>query len=158
MQDSANPDKNALSPKGLTRSQTITVWVGLIGAAIGCSSWMLAMAGMGKDWMAFGLTAAVDIIMVYVFAKLSLRNPSWRFPLLAAFITIITAHSLGMYWWRYELWRGGGVITPEKLLREKEIITLTIVAMVAIILAQFLLIYFLQANSRKNRAKMRKQL
>jgi glucan phosphoethanolaminetransferase (alkaline phosphatase superfamily) len=158
MGDTSNVEEGRLRPKGLTRSQIITVWVGLAGSAMGCSAWMLAMAGMGGDWMAFGLTAALDVFMVFVFARLSLRHPTWRFPLLAAFIVFITAHCLAMYWWRYEMWRGAGEITPEELLREKEILTMTIVAMIIIVLAQFVVVYLLQANSRRNRKKVSRTL
>lgn len=156
MLDLQNPNNNESRPRPLTRSQVITVWVGLIGAAIGCSAWMLTMAAMGGDWMAFALTVALDILMVFVFARLSLGHPKWRFPLLAVFIILITGHCLGMYWWRYELWRGIGEISPAELVREKKIVTMTIAAMMSIVLAQFVVVYFLQVNSRKNRAKMKK--
>ncbi len=154
MPETSYPQPNDSRPKGLTRSQVITVWVGLIGSAMGCSAWMLAMAGMGGDWLSFGVTLAFDVIMVLVFALLSLRRPTWRFPLLALFIVLITGHCLAMYWLRYELWRGGGIITPAELVEEKEMLTMTVVALISILLAQFLVVYILQANSRRNRAKM----
>lgn len=153
-----NSNENEFRPVRLTRSQVITVWTGLSGATLGCSAWMLAMAGMGGDWMAFSLTVTFNVLVVFVLGRLSLSRPTWRFPLLAGLIVLITGHCLAMYWWRYELWRGGGVITSAEILREKEVLTMTIAAMVAIVLAQFVVVYVLQANSRKNRKKMQSNL
>lgn len=140
-----------LSP-ALTRSQAMSVWAGVAAAALGCSAWMLAMAALGGDWMAFGVTVLLVLLLVFVFGKLCLRHALKRFPLLAVMMVLITVHCLAMYWWRFDIWRAGAEVTPDVLMREKRMVTFTIATMVSLLLAQFGFFYWLASRSRKNRA------
>lgn len=130
------------------------VWLGVAGTALGCSAWLLAMAGMAGDWLAFGLTLALDVVLVFVIGRICSRVGAKRFHLSALMLIILTAHCLAMYWWRFDLWRASSVVTPEELLREKKIVTFTVVAMVSLLLSQFGLFYWLQSRSRKNRNRV----
>jgi hypothetical protein len=136
---------------GLTRAQQVGIWTGVSGAALGCSAWVLAMAAMGHDWMAFALTLALDAVLVIVFAKLCLRHGSRRLLLLAALVVILTAHCVSIYWWRFDLWRNSALITPEALHREKLAVTFTITGMVVLLLLQIGVFYWLQSRAKRPR-------
>jgi hypothetical protein len=138
---------------GLTPSQQVSIWTGVSGVVLGCSAWMLAMAAMGKDWMALGVTIAFDGIMLILFARLCLQKGAKRLLLLATLMMLVTAHCISMYWWRFDLWRGGAGISAEALQREKLVVTFTISAMVGLLLAQIGIFYLLKARSRKNRLR-----
>ena len=152
-----NPDPGQNRPlrsPANTRSQVLGVWGGVIGTAIGCSTWLIALAGLGHDWMAVGITLFFDLVMVVIFGNLCMRYPRKRLLLLAGMLILIMAHCLSMYWWRFDIWRAGAQVDAAVLVKEKKMVTITVLSMVAILLFQFVLFYWLQGRSRKNRAKM----
>jgi len=133
---------------------------GVIGTILACTAWVMIMAGIANDWLPVIVTVIVDVLLALVFMKLCLQRPTQRFPLLAVLLIIAVAHGLAVFWLRYDgwlesarfsLWRGEAKVTPEALLRQKEMLTITIVSMVVLLLTQFGLIYWLQRRAVRPR-------
>ena len=133
---------------GLTKSQRLGLWGGVAGGVIGCTAWLLAMAGLAGDWTAVSITLLLDIVVVFLFGRWCLQMPSRRFLLLGAMLVVLAAHCLAIYWWRMELWRGNLNQPVDDLFRQKKTVTIAVSAMVAILLGQMLLMHWLQNRSR----------
>lgn len=127
------------------------VWGGVGGAVIGATAWLMAMAGLSGDWLTVGLTVALDVVVIFLFARLCLRHPNKRFLLLALMLVIVTVHCLIMYWWRLDLWRADSIAGPLELTRQKKIVTYAVGGMVAILLGQLFLMHWLQQRGKVQR-------
>lgn len=133
----------------LSRGVVLGTWGGVIGVGVGCSAWLMAMAGMGGDWMAVLVTALFVVASVYIIGRLCLQNMLYRFVFMAVLMVLVSSHCLAIFWWRYELWRRGAEVTQEVLLREKTALAFTLAGMIGFVLIQFLL--FNLIISRRNR-------
>ncbi len=140
-----------LPGKKLTRSQTYSVWAGVAGAVIGSSAWLIAMAGLSGDWVAVTITLALDAVVLFLFGRLCLRHPRSRFLLLGLMLVILTGHCLAVYWWRLDFWRAELNMPSDQLASQKKVVSVTVSAMVAIVLAQLLVMQWLQNKARRIR-------
>ena len=136
---------------GLTRSQTYGVWGGVAGSVIGSTAWLIAMAGLSGDWVAVAITLALDAVVLFLFARLCLRHPRSRFLLLGLMLVLLTAHCLAVYWWRLDLWRAELNMASDQLASQKKVVSITVSAMVAIVLAQLLVMHWLQNKGKRIR-------
>jgi hypothetical protein len=133
----------------LSRGQRLGVWAGVAGAIIGCTAWLLAMAVLSHDWATVLLTLALDAAALFLFGRLCLRHAKSRFLYLASLLVLLTAHCIIMYWWRLDIWRASLNLDAAELVKQKKMVSITVSCMVAILLAQLLLMHWLQNRSRR---------
>lgn len=131
------------------------LWGGVIGATIGCTAWIIAFTAMKADWVPLLLTLAIDVVVVIVAGRLVLRHPRNMVLIMAGVVALLCAHSVGVFWLRYDMWRAGVTLTPEQIFTEKRTVAFTVTSAVALLFMQFALIHWLQARGRKRRAKAR---
>lgn len=144
----ASPQPNFLRS---SRGQKYGVWGGVTGGTIGGTAWIAVMAALCNDWGITALTVLVDIVAIFIFARLCFRYPKKRFLILALLVVVLVAYGLAIYWLRLDDWRAGHIVTPEALLKQKQVVSLTAVAMISVIVAQLLFMQWITNKSANNR-------